>query len=363
MYQFIHIEAYARKASKVGKKSAWTARDIANEADRKEGAHPHVENPKPPNILFGMSACEVVDFAEEAVEKETITGRTKDGKSFRKAVRSDVPIVLAGVTSFQNPNGLDENGNERSDEQKREEWERYEQWKTLTVEWLKDKYGDGLRSVIEHTDEEHPHLHFYVVAAKPSRTRTLYHDGFKEAGESVKLGEKATAGKAYRSAMTEFQDGFWKAVASRVGMARSGPKRARLTRDQWQKVKAENMMIADTLKRASLKESEADAYLEAAFKEAEAKSKEATDILRKASDTVRLAIKEKIGALITEEERLEKWSLWASKVDEKLKPQIESAQKAYQAEGSLASRVGAKVAQSGGTTVEGLKSNSPNKPR
>jgi hypothetical protein len=123
------------------------------------------------------------------------------------------------------------------------------------------------------------------------------------------------------------------------------------------------MMIADTLKRASLKESEADAYLEAAFKEAEAKSKEATDILRKASDTVRLAIKEKIGALITEEERLEKWSLWASKVDEKLKPQIESAQKAYQAEGSLASRVGAKVAQSGGTTVEGLKSNSPNKPR
>jgi hypothetical protein len=335
MYQFIHIEMYARQAHKA-KKSKWTARDIANEADRKQGACGHVKNPKAPTVLFGVSPSDAVDFAESEVAKET------DGLGRR--IRSDRAILLAGVASYP------------------KDGDKYEEWKGHTLKWLKDRYGNCLRSVVEHTDEEHPHLHFYVVAEKPSKTYEL-HDGEQAADTAVKMGKKNEAGKAYRAGMKLLQDDFWQSVASKVGMARTGPKRARLSRDEWAKVKAENLLIADTLRRATIKEAEADEILETAFKEAEAKSKEATDVLRKASDTVRQAVRDKLGALVTEESRLEKWGAYLSKVDEKLKPQIEAAQKAYQSEGSLASRVGAKVAQSGGTTVEGLKSNSPNKPR
>ncbi len=39
----------------------------------------------------------------------------------------------------------------------------YDYWKKASVAWLQLEFGDGLRTVVEHTDEAHPHLHFYVV--------------------------------------------------------------------------------------------------------------------------------------------------------------------------------------------------------
>lgn len=31
------------------------------------------------------------------------------------------------------------------------------------IEWLKEQYGDDLKTVIEHNDESHPHLHAFIL--------------------------------------------------------------------------------------------------------------------------------------------------------------------------------------------------------
>jgi hypothetical protein len=329
MYQFFHIETYARQAHKA-KKSNWTARDIADEADRKPEACKHVGSPKPPNVLFGVTPSEAVDFAEQGVAKE------KD--SMGRKIRSDRAILLAGVASYP------------------KDGERYEEWKALTLDWLKAEYGTGLRSVVEHLDEEHPHVHFYVVANEPSKTKELHH-GEVCADIAIKAGRKNEAGKEYRRGMTELQDLFYKAVAIKVGLARTGPKRARLSNEAYAAEKAKNLMVADAMKHAQIKESEADALLERAFNEAETKSKEATDILRKASDTVRQAVQSKLSALIGEERRIDSLGKLIDKVaeDPRVSAKIQAARNAYQSEGTLESRVPAKVAQLGGTQAASPK--------
>ena len=50
------------------------------------------------------------------------------------------------------------------------------------VEKLAEKYGDKLKSVIEHTDETNPHFHFYIVQ-DVGEVFDLVHDGKKAALE------------------------------------------------------------------------------------------------------------------------------------------------------------------------------------
>ena len=40
----------------------------------------------------------------------------------------------------------------------------YARWESLTVAYLQGKYGDNLRAVVMHNDEEQPHIHFYVYS-------------------------------------------------------------------------------------------------------------------------------------------------------------------------------------------------------
>lgn len=45
-----------------------------------------------------------------------------------------------------------------------------------TVDFLREKYGDKLFSVVEHLDESHPHIHFYAVDFENLNAKML-HDG------------------------------------------------------------------------------------------------------------------------------------------------------------------------------------------
>jgi hypothetical protein len=326
MYQFIHIEHYARQAPTKAKTKKWTAREIADEADRKPSACSHVENPKPPRVLMGMSASEVVDFAEREVEKEAITAITKAGKKFSRGVRSDVPILLAGVASYP-AEGLD-----------------YEEWRDLSLDWLKKKYGNGLRSVIEHTDEAHPHLHFYVVADKPSRTRDLYHDGYKEQEAAKKMGMTPhEASGLYRAAMRDWQNSYFESVSLKVGLGRVGPHRKRLSRAEWQEEKARNDEIKEHLKNAreasGLASVQAQEIIDRASEEAKKKLNEADDILSNAERYIRAQIEKRIKPLFDEEQRLEKWGLMLKNLDEKVGQQVENLKRVFQKEGSLQDRL------------------------
>ena len=138
MFQFIRAEIYARRASTNPKsKSEYSAADIIGEALRDDGHCPHVENPEPPRYLIGSEA-----------ETRAMLGRINENAlKYRDPVgrkmREDAAVLLAGVASFP-----------RAEAEK--DPELYARWESLTVAYLKGKYGDNLRAVVMHNDEEHP---------------------------------------------------------------------------------------------------------------------------------------------------------------------------------------------------------------
>ena len=204
MFQFIRAEIYARRASTNPKsKSEYSAADIIGEALRDDGHCPHVENPEPPRYLIGSEA-----------ETRAMLGRINENAlKYRDPVgrkmREDAAVLLAGVASFP-----------RAEAEK--DPELYARWESLTVAYLQGKYGDNLRAVVMHNDEEHPHLHFYVYSDTEVNAKML-HDGYKNASKKG----------SYKAGVQAFQDEYFEQVASRCGLARTGPKRRRLSRAEW----------------------------------------------------------------------------------------------------------------------------------
>ncbi|WP_195759582.1 plasmid recombination protein, partial [Enterobacter hormaechei] len=199
-YQFIHIEDYSRTIAKKKKNDGKekynketkgrSVRDIIAEAKREIGNCPHVENPKDPILLFGVDLDEVEKLAYEYHENTKLTD--KNGKE--KKLRSDANILLAGVVSLN-----------------RENEDIWDEYKKDAIAFLSNKYGKKLVSVIEHTDEENPHFHFYVIQDVGKRF-DLIHDGKKALFENRDK-KKHDQNIAYLNAMREMQERFWKVVS------------------------------------------------------------------------------------------------------------------------------------------------------
>ncbi len=208
-YQFLHLEAYARTGSKQhGQPRKWSAREIAAEAMREPDACPHVEQPKPPKLLHGCTPAEAAKLAHDWADS------SKDAKG--RKLRADGLALAAGVVSLP--------------AEQRQDWPRFRE---ATVAWLRQQYGERLRSVVEHTDEKHPHLHFYAVPLPGERFEVL-HPGRQAAAEKARQGAKKGAqNAAYKQAMVGWQDDFQRAVAAHFALTRRGPGKRRLTRGAW----------------------------------------------------------------------------------------------------------------------------------
>jgi hypothetical protein len=230
-YQFIHLEGYAKRGSRQrgvrsepGKKGRpevrkWSVREIAAEAMREPDACPHVEHPQPPRVLLGCSPM----VAAEMAEKWASTAQ--DGRGH--ALRADGLAMAAGVVSLPSDQAHD-----------------WPQFRDATVQWLQEQYGPRLRSVVEHTDEMHPHLHFYAVPLEGERFEVL-HPGRLAAAKKARQGAKKGAQNTeYKRAMQGWQDTFQNAVAAHFGLARLGPGKRRLTRAAWQAEQAQAKALA-----------------------------------------------------------------------------------------------------------------------
>ena len=228
-YQFGHIEGYARQGgvktdsitkTKSRVSSMW---DIAEEAERSAGATPHIENPQPPILHFGVMPSVVMKEAAEWAEQ------AKDAVG--RKLRVDGLCLAAGVISFPN--------------ERKEDWPEY---RDAAINYLKKRYGDRLKSVIEHTDEEHPHIHFYLVPKVGERFDSV-HDGYRAANEAKAAGaKKGEQNTAYRTAMKEWQDSLYQSFGLPFGLARLGPKRRRLTRKEWRIEQAATELLAKNIK-------------------------------------------------------------------------------------------------------------------
>lgn len=240
-YQFFHVEAYGREESnkqqtiakkkadgtfsskEVAKKKGGSVRTIIAEAKREESNCPHIEAPQAPIVLMGnldQVEQEATRWAEQATDEQ--------GRKLRK----DGACLLAGVISLP-----------------RSEEGQWEQFKAKSIEWLKEKYGDNLRCVVEHQDEAHPHLHFYCVA-KNGQSFDELHEG-KRAQKELKRNNKNATKKeqniAFSEAMRVTQDDFANRVGQRFGLARLGPGRRRLTRGEWQAEQTQAEALKNTL--------------------------------------------------------------------------------------------------------------------
>ncbi|HIE5383575.1 TPA: hypothetical protein ACXNQI_004799 [Enterobacter hormaechei] len=238
-YQFIHVEDYSKVIAKKrgnggkGKYNEETkgrsVRDIIAEAKREEGNCPHVENPKPPLLLYGKNLDEVEKLAYEYHENTKLTD--KNGKE--KKLRSDANILLAGVVSLNMEN--------------EDIWNEY---KNDAIAFLSNKYGKKLVSVIEHTDEANPHFHFYVIQ-EPGKRFDLIHDGKKALFENRDK-KKHDQNIAYLNAMRKVQEDFFRVVSSNYGLSKDGPKRKRTSRKDYFKQKREIKLIQQVKEQAKI---------------------------------------------------------------------------------------------------------------
>jgi len=243
-YQFVHLESFSRKADAQGRGTDF----IFAEASRKPDASVHVSNPSPPVLVHGVGVEAVQELHDSAVTSATV--EVKGGKA--RKIRQDQKTVHTVVASH--PYTMDEI---RADPTKRRE---AEEWERRTVAWLKDQYGDDLKSVIRHEDESHWHIHAYILPlSDPALKAARYHPGMTAkravmdagpiAGEDQKaLGKRADA--QYKTAMRQWQDSYHEAVAIPSGLTRLGPQRRRLSRDEWQREQVQAKALQRTVERA-----------------------------------------------------------------------------------------------------------------
>lgn len=263
-YQFVHLESYSRKADAKGRSTDF----IFSEASRKPGASIHVANPLPPVAVFGVDVDAVQEVHDTAAAAATISVK---GGHVRKVAR-DKKTLHTVIASY--PATMAEI---RTNPLKRAE---AEEWEKRCIAWLQALYGQDLKSVIRHEDEEYFHVHAYVVPlGEPGMSALRYHPGTTAKrevmaagpadGEDTKaLSKRADA--AYKHAMRQWQDSYHEAVAAPCGLTRLGPQRRRLSRDEWQREQVQAKALHATLERAKQVRSSGEAFVERTKTEAAA---------------------------------------------------------------------------------------------
>lgn len=228
-YQFIHIETYARVASRNNKKQS--ASNIVAEAERVPSACPHVEHIRPPQVIYGCTPSEALQIAEINANSGT--------DAIGRKIRKDAQIILSGVASYPTPiSELTDDDNEK-----------IQQWLVLNHKFLKSTFGDDYKSCISHSDEEYFHIHFYVVPSVDSSNHFnigSVHPGIRARDRigGKKIKEKNAA---YKKAMRDFQTSYYESVGRRCGLTKTGPKRRRLTRKEWALEKEIAANVANSL--------------------------------------------------------------------------------------------------------------------
>lgn len=313
-YQFGHIATYSRK----GNSNHRSVFEICAEADRLPGHHPHVEVPLEPTLLGGVFRPAQVPAEIErrvAEAKVQLKGKTK---ATRQVIRTDTHVLEAQVYShpiYTRAAPPDHDGEDRPCMDNPEDMEAYLVWRELTVAFAFEearRRNLEVLSIVEHVDEEHPHVHVLCVPLNPQLNAKLSHPGHvasarrqkqaKERGVSParstspeearaepkpvkpgdrngkrrgsdigrkmpvprsggrkkkKKGEELTekqllkqiGDRAYRAAMRQWQTLYYEEVGIDSGLTRHGPRRLRWSREQWRHSKTDAEAVAKLNKR------------------------------------------------------------------------------------------------------------------
>ncbi|MBF0327494.1 MAG: hypothetical protein HQL42_20940 [Alphaproteobacteria bacterium] len=267
-YQFAHICTFSRRGNSIGR----SVIEVVAEAARQEGHAPHVKHPQPPTVLHGIDPAEIPAEVDRRVRaaKAALRGRGRGN-----SVRQDTHVLEGTVLSHPGQTTAI-----AADPGQRRE---YEAWRADAIRWLIEdgrRRGVEVVTIVEHLDEEHPHIHALAIPTNARLDAKQCHPGYvalaaaKEAGQDAKQ-----ANLAYRAAMRGWQDQYHEQVAMRHGQTRVGPGRRRLTRAEW---KAE----AEEAKRTAARLAQIDAAELAADQKHLVASQVIIDARQKAQDAL-----------------------------------------------------------------------------
>jgi hypothetical protein len=230
-YQFMHVATYSRKANPAGQ----SVDQIVEEAERNPAFSQHVDEPKPPRLIYGISVREMKAQHDAMLEDARVPVVIKGGQVAHRSVRTDRHTLLTAVASYPVPR-------ERVEADPAEK-EKYLAWVDANVRFLRDRFGQQLKTVIEHEDETHPHLHAYVLpdelpdfnAAKlhPGKAAKLEAEERAKAEGMTPRDAVKVGNDALKKAMRVLQDDYHEEVGAPCGMTRLGPGRRRMSRKQW----------------------------------------------------------------------------------------------------------------------------------
>jgi hypothetical protein len=230
-HQFIHYETYSL-ISRTGKS---TIAGVLAEVERVPSHSKHVAEPKKPKLIFGVRPGELLS------EIQTNAAHAKDRTGKRKLPK-DAKLLLAGVVSMpaKSEDVLSAYNEYKRTGVKTVTLKQYDRFISKSIAFLEKKYGQSLRSVVVHYDEEFIHAHWYCVGQPKAGTYNL--DGIDDAQDAesalaLNRKERNSSGalrkKVRIEAFKNFQDAFFESVAKHLGWLRIGPKNKRLTRREY----------------------------------------------------------------------------------------------------------------------------------
>lgn len=259
-YQFARLEWASRVGSAKRQKGSrgnqrnerrWSVGEVLREAARCKGHCAHVQHPQPPTTLYGVDPLDVEAIALAWADSVT----QKNGRPLRR----DSPILACGVISLPR--------------HRIDDWPRFRE---VAVEVLVELVGSRLRSVVDHQDESHFHVHFYAVPEFGEDFGTV-HPGYAASRAARNSGEMDQRA-AYTAAMRRWQDVLHEKLGSHFGLARLGPQRTRLSRSEWKRRQLEQELVA------------AQARVDTTKEELDNATREAAARMRRISEQVQLAV-------------------------------------------------------------------------
>jgi Plasmid recombination enzyme len=195
--QFLRFQVYQRK--KIGR--------ILMEADRHPDFSDHVKNKKQAQWIIG-SRLEVETAVTEYMAKPAVVKIRGNIQRQRKR-RSDHRCLVAGVASWVDSVDIcSARGYPKKD--------LLLKWRNLSLEWLSQKFGEKLIGVCLHTDESHPHIHFFVVG-----DAQRLHPGMKnELKDDRRIVKPADRFEAHRAGLRACLDDYYEFVGRACGLHR-----------------------------------------------------------------------------------------------------------------------------------------------
>lgn len=234
--QFAHIQTFSRKANPAGQSVDQVLRELTRDPEYSR----HVENPEPVMIVDGISPERLRAEHDAMVARARTDVRVGD-EVRQRAIRKDRHTLLTAVVSY--PLTWEEIG------QDPEEQAALKEWEAANVKFFKAEFGDHYRATYRHNDEARPHLHVYGLPEGINGVdATMLHPGkcakkteeARRKAEGVDPRASVAAGdRALRAAMRHWQDGYYLKVGEPCGLLRTGPRRQRLSRAQYQARKAD----------------------------------------------------------------------------------------------------------------------------